>query len=149
MRIHDLRRTHGSWMRKVGADREIIGAALGHKDQRSTEVYDIIAKEQVKEFQDKAVVPLDKILKNLDFFIASEVTIPKETKEIANNIENNTIINPGELGSRSDGATPIYNGQALSDDVTNFSSIDYIEALQSQIKAQQIMIEELMQQIRH
>ncbi|WP_341749316.1 tyrosine-type recombinase/integrase [Candidatus Tisiphia endosymbiont of Sialis lutaria] len=74
LRFHDLRRTHGSWMRKVGADREIIGEALGHKDKRSTEVYDIIAKEQVREFQNKAVVPLDKILKNLDFFIASEVT---------------------------------------------------------------------------
>ncbi|MCC8372049.1 MAG: tyrosine-type recombinase/integrase [Rickettsia endosymbiont of Pseudomimeciton antennatum] len=150
LRIHDLRRTHGSWMRKVGADREIIGVALGHKDRRSTGVYDIIAKEQVKEFQNKAVVPLDKILKNLDFFIASEVTIPKETKEIANNIENNnTIVNSGELGSRSDGATPISNRRATSDDVTNFSSIDYIEVLQSQIKAQQRMIEELIQHIRH
>ncbi|WP_410521663.1 palindromic element RPE2 domain-containing protein [Candidatus Tisiphia endosymbiont of Xenochironomus xenolabis] len=30
------------------------------------------------------------------------------------------------MGSRSDGATPISNRRALSDDVTNFSSIDYI-----------------------
>ncbi|WP_425360088.1 MULTISPECIES: acyl-[ACP]--phospholipid O-acyltransferase [unclassified Candidatus Tisiphia] len=35
------------------------------------------------------------------------------------------IVNSGELGSRSDGATPISNRRALSDDVTNFSSIDY------------------------
>ncbi|WP_341763641.1 2-polyprenylphenol hydroxylase [Candidatus Tisiphia endosymbiont of Beris chalybata] len=35
------------------------------------------------------------------------------------------IVNSGEFGARSDGATPIYNRQALSDDVTNFSSIDY------------------------
>ncbi|WP_425363431.1 tyrosine-type recombinase/integrase [Candidatus Tisiphia endosymbiont of Hybos culiciformis] len=112
LRIHDLRRTHGSWMRKVGADREIIAEALGHKDQRSTGVYDIIGKEQVREFQDKSAVPLDKILEDLGFFPENEVTMPKETK-IADNIEaNNTI-----------------------------------EALQSQIKAQQKMIEELTQQI--
>ncbi|MDN3030510.1 MAG: palindromic element RPE2 domain-containing protein [Candidatus Tisiphia sp.] len=36
------------------------------------------------------------------------------------------MVNSGELGSRSDGATPISNRRALSDDVTNFSSIDYI-----------------------
>nr|WP_275656720.1 palindromic element RPE2 domain-containing protein [Rickettsia endosymbiont of Culicoides newsteadi] len=35
------------------------------------------------------------------------------------------IVNSGELGSRNDGATPISNRRALSDDVTNFSSIDY------------------------
>ncbi|WP_157905669.1 hypothetical protein [Rickettsia endosymbiont of Culicoides newsteadi] len=29
------------------------------------------------------------------------------------------------MGARSDGATPINNRQALSDDVPNFSSIDY------------------------
>ncbi|WP_341748720.1 hypothetical protein [Candidatus Tisiphia endosymbiont of Sialis lutaria] len=35
------------------------------------------------------------------------------------------IVNSGELGSMSDGATPIYNKQVTSDDATNFSSIDY------------------------
>ncbi|MCC8400058.1 MAG: palindromic element RPE2 domain-containing protein [Rickettsia endosymbiont of Platyusa sonomae] len=38
-----------------------------------------------------------------------------------------TIVNSGEFGVRNDGATPISNKQALSDDVTNFSSIDYIQ----------------------
>ncbi|WP_425360922.1 palindromic element RPE2 domain-containing protein [Candidatus Tisiphia endosymbiont of Ceraclea dissimilis] len=35
------------------------------------------------------------------------------------------IVSSGGLGSRSDGATPISNRRALSDDVPNFSSIDY------------------------
>ncbi|MDN3031235.1 MAG: palindromic element RPE2 domain-containing protein [Candidatus Tisiphia sp.] len=35
------------------------------------------------------------------------------------------MVNSGELGSRSDGATPISNRRATSDDATNFSSIDY------------------------
>ncbi|WP_425360039.1 MULTISPECIES: DNA mismatch repair endonuclease MutL [unclassified Candidatus Tisiphia] len=36
-----------------------------------------------------------------------------------------SIVNSGEVDARSDGATPISNRRALSDDVTNFSSIDY------------------------
>ncbi|MDN3030799.1 MAG: ATP-binding cassette domain-containing protein [Candidatus Tisiphia sp.] len=35
------------------------------------------------------------------------------------------IVNSGGVGARSDGATPINNRRATSDDVTNFSSIDY------------------------
>ncbi|MDN3030311.1 MAG: palindromic element RPE2 domain-containing protein [Candidatus Tisiphia sp.] len=35
------------------------------------------------------------------------------------------MVNSGEFGARSDGATPISNRRATSDDVTNFSSIDY------------------------
>ncbi|MCC8415848.1 MAG: palindromic element RPE2 domain-containing protein [Rickettsia endosymbiont of Gnoriste bilineata] len=36
------------------------------------------------------------------------------------------IVNSGEFGARNDGATPIIsNRRALSDDVTNFLSIDY------------------------
>ncbi len=36
-----------------------------------------------------------------------------------------TIVNSGEFGARSDGATPINNRRATSDNVPNFSSIDY------------------------
>ncbi|WP_250312075.1 palindromic element RPE2 domain-containing protein [Rickettsia endosymbiont of Oedothorax gibbosus] len=35
------------------------------------------------------------------------------------------IVNSEEFGARNDGATPISNRRALSDDVTNLSSIDY------------------------
>ncbi|WP_250311740.1 palindromic element RPE2 domain-containing protein [Rickettsia endosymbiont of Oedothorax gibbosus] len=35
------------------------------------------------------------------------------------------IVNSGEVDARSDGATPISNRRATSDNVTNFSSIDY------------------------
>nr|WP_094648923.1 palindromic element RPE2 domain-containing protein [Rickettsia endosymbiont of Culicoides newsteadi] len=35
------------------------------------------------------------------------------------------MVNSGKFGARNDGATPISNRRALSDDVTNFSSIDY------------------------
>ncbi|MCC8483412.1 MAG: palindromic element RPE2 domain-containing protein [Rickettsia endosymbiont of Labidopullus appendiculatus] len=36
------------------------------------------------------------------------------------------MVNSGEFGARNDGATPISNRRATSDDVPNFSSIDYI-----------------------
>ncbi|WP_425364375.1 palindromic element RPE2 domain-containing protein [Candidatus Tisiphia endosymbiont of Mystacides longicornis] len=35
------------------------------------------------------------------------------------------IVNSGEFGARSDGATPISNRRATSDNIPNFSSIDY------------------------
>ena len=38
LRPHDLRRSIGSWMALGGVGTPIIGAALGHKDQRSTAV---------------------------------------------------------------------------------------------------------------
>ncbi|WP_425360847.1 MULTISPECIES: thiamine diphosphokinase [unclassified Candidatus Tisiphia] len=40
-----------------------------------------------------------------------------------------TIGNSGEFGARNDGATPISNRRATSDDVPNFSSIDYTEVI--------------------
>lgn len=39
LRIHDLRRTVGSYMAIAGESQYVIGKALGHKDQRSTAVY--------------------------------------------------------------------------------------------------------------
>ncbi|WP_341764198.1 HD domain-containing protein [Candidatus Tisiphia endosymbiont of Beris chalybata] len=39
--------------------------------------------------------------------------------------DEDTIVNSGEFGARSDGTTAIDNRQETSDDVTNFSSIDY------------------------
>ncbi|NQU43218.1 site-specific integrase [bacterium] len=39
LRIHDLRRTHGSWAAATGASLAIIGKALGHLDQTATAIY--------------------------------------------------------------------------------------------------------------
>lgn len=39
LRIHDLRRTLGSWATMTGASLPIIGKALGHKSQQATQVY--------------------------------------------------------------------------------------------------------------
>lgn len=39
LRMHDLRRTLGSWLAMSGVSLLAIGQVLGHKDQRSTQVY--------------------------------------------------------------------------------------------------------------
>ena len=39
LRIHDLRRTLGSWQAKTGASLAIIGKSLNHKSQQATAIY--------------------------------------------------------------------------------------------------------------
>ncbi len=39
IRIHDLRRTLGSWQALAGVSLPIIGASLGHKSLKATQVY--------------------------------------------------------------------------------------------------------------
>ncbi|MDD9335502.1 MAG: site-specific integrase [Rickettsiaceae bacterium] len=80
LRIHDLRRTHGCLMRKAGADRELIGEALGHKDLKSTKIYDIIESDQVRTFREKA-------MKNLMSSKENKVTFQIETERANNNTE--------------------------------------------------------------
>lgn len=53
-RIHDLRRTLGSWMAKDGAPILTIAKALGHADLSSTEVYARLSVDPVREAVDKA-----------------------------------------------------------------------------------------------
>ncbi|WP_425364654.1 palindromic element RPE2 domain-containing protein [Candidatus Tisiphia endosymbiont of Mystacides longicornis] len=58
------------------------------------------------------------------FFIGSQsYTAPNFY--IINAGELGSIVNSEEFGARSDGATPISNRRATSDNVTNSSSIDY------------------------
>jgi integrase len=39
LRIHDLRRTMGSWQTALGASGLIVGKSLGHKSMQATAVY--------------------------------------------------------------------------------------------------------------
>ncbi len=50
LRIHDLRRTLGSWMGAVGATTAIIGKTLAHKSVEATRVYERIDIDPVREF---------------------------------------------------------------------------------------------------
>ncbi len=49
LRIHDLRRTLGSWQAATGANSYIIGKSLGHKTQQATAIYARLSIDPVRE----------------------------------------------------------------------------------------------------
>ena len=54
LRLHDLRRTLGSWQAATGANSYIIGRSLGHKNQQSTAIYARLSIDPIKESVEKA-----------------------------------------------------------------------------------------------
>ena len=54
VRVHDLRRTLGSWQAITGASLPIIGKSLGHGQPATTAIYSRLALDPVPEFVDKA-----------------------------------------------------------------------------------------------
>ena len=55
VRIHDLRRTLGSWMAIQGTSLPVIGKSLNHKTSQATEVYARVSVAPVREAVDSAV----------------------------------------------------------------------------------------------
>ena len=55
LRIHDLRRTLGSWMANNGESLHIIGEALNHKSASSTGIYSRLNINSVKKGMERAV----------------------------------------------------------------------------------------------
>ncbi len=49
LRIHDLRRTLGSWQAKQGASLAIIGKSLNHKNQSTTAIYARLDLDPVRD----------------------------------------------------------------------------------------------------
>ena len=49
LRIHDLRRTLGSWQAKTGASLAIIGKSLNHKSQQTTAIYARLDLDPVRQ----------------------------------------------------------------------------------------------------
>lgn len=54
LRIHDLRRTRGSYQAATGANGYIIGKSLGHRSQQSTAIYARLNLDPVRESVNKA-----------------------------------------------------------------------------------------------
>src|SRR5208282_3181647 len=54
LRIHDLRRTLGSWQARQHASLVIIGKSLGHKSQQATAVYARVDNDPVRESMESA-----------------------------------------------------------------------------------------------
>ncbi len=59
-RLHDLRRTLGSWQAITGSSLQIIGSSLGHKSTQSTEAYAHLIIDPVREAMQRAAdaIPL-------------------------------------------------------------------------------------------
>ncbi len=53
-RIHDLRRTMGSWQAKTGASLPIIGKSLNHKSASTTTIYARLDLDPVRSAMEKA-----------------------------------------------------------------------------------------------
>lgn len=54
LRIHDLRRTLGSWQAKTGASLAIIGKSLNHKSPQTTAIYARLDIDPIRESVEKA-----------------------------------------------------------------------------------------------
>ena len=55
LRLHDLRRTLGSWQANMGSSLHIIGKSLGHKTQQATQIYARLQLDPVRESVSRAV----------------------------------------------------------------------------------------------
>ena len=55
IRIHDLRRTFGSYQALTGASLPIIGKSLGHKSQQATQIYARLNLDPVRASAEKAI----------------------------------------------------------------------------------------------
>lgn len=60
LRLHDLRRTQGSYQAIIGSSLPIIGKSLGHKSTSATNVYARLSNDPVRESMQRAT---DRILK--------------------------------------------------------------------------------------
>ncbi|MDQ3564749.1 MAG: tyrosine-type recombinase/integrase [Pseudomonadota bacterium] len=58
LRIHDLRRSLGSWQARTGASLQIIGKTLGHKSLQATAIYSRLDVDPVRQAMQKATASM-------------------------------------------------------------------------------------------
>ena len=58
LRIHDLRRTLGSWQARTGASLSIIGKSLNHKSVQTTAIYSRLDTDPVRESVERATAAI-------------------------------------------------------------------------------------------
>ncbi|MBP7075352.1 MAG: site-specific integrase, partial [Rhabdochlamydiaceae bacterium] len=63
LRLHDLRRTLGSWQAATGANSYMIGHSLGHKSPQSTAVYARLNLDPVRDSVEKATQAMLQTMK--------------------------------------------------------------------------------------
>jgi integrase len=60
LRMHDLRRTLGSYMAMNNQSLQIIGKALGHKSTTATQIYSRLASDPIKQAMEVAQASMSK-----------------------------------------------------------------------------------------
>ncbi len=73
LRIHDLRRSLGSWQAATGANLSIIGKTLSHKNVSTTAIYAQLSIDPVREAMNKATDAM---------FSASKLSIKPEVIQL-------------------------------------------------------------------
>jgi integrase len=72
VRIHDLRRTLGSWQARTGASLSIIGKSLAHKSVQTTAIYSRLDIDPVRESVERATSAM---------LVAAGVKVPAPVRE--------------------------------------------------------------------
>jgi integrase len=75
LRIHDLRRTLGSWQAITGASLAIIGKSLGHKSVDATLIYARLSADPVRDSVEKATSAI----------LAAATAVPNHEEEMSQN----------------------------------------------------------------
>ena len=73
-RIHDLRRTQGSWQATTGASLAIIGKGLGHKNVATTAIYARLQTDPVRASMTKAT---EAMLEGVDMTAFTKLPVPR------------------------------------------------------------------------
>lgn len=73
LRIHDLRRTLGSWQAAHGASLQVIGKSLGHRNQSTTAVYSRLDLSPIRVSVDTAVASMLNAARPNDKAIAGKI----------------------------------------------------------------------------
>ena len=66
LRLHDLRRTLGSWMVDTGASLAIVGKTLGHQSHESTAIYARLSLDPVRDAKGRAISAMIDASKKTD-----------------------------------------------------------------------------------
>lgn len=70
VRIHDLRRTFGSYQAITGSSLAIIGKSLGHKSMQSTEIYARLNQQPVRESIEMAINKIMEYKENYNTLVS-------------------------------------------------------------------------------
>lgn len=60
-RLHDIRRTMGSWQAITGSSTKIIGASLGHKSEQATAHYAHLTLDPVRKSMERAAAAMNEV----------------------------------------------------------------------------------------